>query len=69
MTFNDPEKEALWYQGSAYISNPLGQIAHWVWKRWAIQKILGPSGLAIYDANGLSAFRQVEKTKELFNYS
>ena len=31
-------------------------------KGWRFQKIWGPSGLPIYDANSLSAFRQVEKT-------
>ena len=29
-------------QGSAQISNPLGQMAHWVWKRWAISENMGP---------------------------
>ena len=31
-------------------------------KKWVIQKIWGPSELPIHDTNGLSAFRQVEKT-------
>ena len=40
------------------------------WDKWPtdfnkggpFQKIWGPSELPVYDANGLSAFRQVEKT-------
>ena len=38
-------------------------------KKVGHHKIWGPSELPIYDANGLSAFRQVEKTWELLNYS
>ena len=38
-------------------------------KSWPFQKIWSTSEHPIYDTNGLSAFRQVEKTKELLNYS
>ena len=48
---------------------------HWgIWptkfeKGGPFQKTWVPSELPKDDANGLSAFRQVEKTWELFNYS
>ena len=47
------------------------------WDKWPtefekggpFQKLSGPSELPIYHVNGLPAFRQVEKTKELLNCS
>ena len=65
------------YQMKNYVSSRVLLRNQIHWDKWPtefekggpFQKIWGPSGLPIYDANGLSAFRQVAKTYELLNNS